>query len=99
MVEKILESWRQSRFSCVSIAVSLAEIIVIWSGVLLVNIPGLRVTNLIIGVTVGVWIIGGIGSLAFAAAGLFLDHDRMIPVLAVSTTVVASIACLLPMTV
>lgn len=98
MVDRMAESWRQSKLSCISIALCVAEIIVIWSGVILVNISGMHVTNLVVRVTGGVWLIGGLGSLVFAVAGLFADRDRIAPMIAIAATVVTSIACLLPMT-
>ncbi len=92
-MKKVANWWKPRRFGCISLALSLAEIAAIGAAVAIVqslnhhNIA--RIQNL----TADVWLLGGIGALGFAVAGLVADAKRLTAFLATIFTVLIFFAC------
>jgi hypothetical protein len=99
MATEMATVWSQCKFSCISFALCLTEIITVWGAVAVISMPGRHDAHLIAQVTTDAWLLGGLCSLVFAVAGLLFDRDRMIALIALATTVVAFFVCGLPMSV
>jgi hypothetical protein len=93
-------SWRfNSKFGYVSLALSFAEIVVIWVPLILAQKSGHHLTPLVMNISGTAWLIGGLGSLGFAVAGLAADSSRVTALIAIIVTVVTFLICGLPMLV
>ena len=99
MANELAKSGYQHKLSCISFAICLAEIVVIWGAVVVVQLPGEHQMVQIVKITTNTWLIGGLCSFGFAVAGLVADSDRMVGVIAVAATVVTFLVCGVPMMV
>ena len=99
MASELAKSCYQHKLSSISLALSLAELVVIWGAVVLVQLPGQHDMVLIVKVTTTAWLLGGLCSFGFAVAGLVADSDRMVGVIAAAATVVTFFLCGLTMRV
>jgi hypothetical protein len=88
------------RFGCISLALSLAETLIVYGAVMLVqtsNQP--QPSPLILRMAGNAWLVGGLGSLGFAVAGLVADSDRKMAFVAMLATIVTFLVCGLQMLV
>jgi hypothetical protein len=85
--------WSKSRFGCLSLALSLAEIAIMWGDVALVQRSDRHSMQLLLNVNSAAWLIGGLGSLGFAVAGLVADSHQLTALVAVFVTVAAFVIC------
>lgn len=91
--------WSKRRFACISLALSLAEIIIMGGIVVLVQMSRQPPTALILRLTDTTWLIGGFGSFGFAVAGLVADSDRRTALSMVIVSIVTSLICGVPLMV
>jgi hypothetical protein len=70
-----------------------------WGDVALVQQPDRHTMRLLVSVNSATWLIGGLGSLGFAVAGLVADSHRLTAFVAVFVTVAAFLICGLQMLV
>ena len=70
------------KFGCISLALSLVEIAVIWGVVLVVQLFSSGTPHLIVRTAEATWLLAGPASLALAVAGLIADSRRMIALFA-----------------
>jgi hypothetical protein len=86
--------WSKRKFGCISLAISLAETFIVYGGVLLVQTSKHpHAPPLIVSVASTAWLLGGLGSLGFAVAGLVADSHRMMAFIAVIVTVATFLVC------
>jgi len=89
--------WSKRGFSVLSLALSLAEVIIIgWalaSALKSQQPPAPHIVRL----TDTTWLVGGLGSFGLAVAGLVADYDRKTAVFALITTIVISLICGVPL--
>jgi hypothetical protein len=90
---KTAEWWAARRFGCISLAVSLAEIVAIGAAILVIESPSHHNITRIQSVAADAWLLGGIGSLGFAVAGLVADAKRFTAFLAIILTVLTFVVC------
>lgn len=92
--------WSKRKFGCISLAVSLAETLIIYGAVVLVQTSRQpHAPPLILKMASTTWLIGGLGSLGFAVAGLVADSHRMTAFVAVIVTIATFLICGLQMLV
>lgn len=99
MTEETANFWSRSKFGCISLVLSLAEIGIIWSPLALVWTSGKHLTPLVVTVSSTTWLLGGLVSFGFAVAGLVTDSNRVAALIAVIVAVVTFLVCGLPMLV
>jgi hypothetical protein len=85
--------WTTRRFGCISIALSLAEIAAIGTAIVVVQLSSHRDIPRIQSLAADAWLLGGIGSLGSAVAGLVADLNRFTAFLAIILTVLTFVAC------
>jgi hypothetical protein len=85
--------WEPRRFGCISLALSLAEIAAVATAVLVVPSSNRHDIARIQSLAADAWLLGGIGSLGFAVAGLVADANRLTAFLAAILTVLIFVAC------
>jgi|SRR5271156_1078972 len=91
--------WSKRGFGCMSLAFSLTEIVVMWGDLALVQTQDKHSLHLLPSVNSTAWLIGGLGSLGFAVAGLVADSNRLTAFVAVIVTIAAFFVCGLQMLV
>lgn len=86
--------WSKRRFGLISLALSLTELLIIYSAVawILVSNPQ-HISHPIRSVVDFAFLIGGLGSLGFAVAGLVADSYRLVSLIAVVVTILTFIVC------
>jgi len=90
-------SWRANRLAFISVGISSLEIVVIW-GALLISIPWRQLHEpMLLKITAGAWLLGGLGSVALGIVALIVYGDRAPGAAAVSFGVVAFLFCGLTM--
>jgi hypothetical protein len=92
--------WAKRRFGLVSLALSLAEVSLIYgivAWVLASNQP--HILPSIRKVVDGAFLLGGLGSLGFAVAGLLADPHRLTALIAIFVATLALVVCGLQMLV
>jgi hypothetical protein len=99
MTAKTATWWSKRGFACISLAVSLAEILIIGGALVLVQTSKQPPTPLIVRLTDTTWLIGGLGSFGFAVAGLVADSDRRTAFFALIVAIVAWLICGVPLMV
>jgi hypothetical protein len=85
--------WAPRKFGCISLALSLAEIAAIGTAIFFVQSSSDHDTARIQSVAADAWLLGGIGSLSFAVAGLVADANRFTAFLAIILTVLTFVVC------
>jgi hypothetical protein len=69
--------WWQGRLcGCVSVGICFAEILIVVGAGVLIHTPGTHNTHIISKVTSATFLVGTLGSFAFAIAGLIVDSRR-----------------------
>ncbi len=92
--------WSKRKFGCISLALSLAETLIIYGAVVLVQTSRQpHASPLILRMASTTWLVGGLGSLGFAVAGLVADSHRMAAFIALIVTIVTFLVCGLQMLV
>lgn len=91
--------WSKRRFACISLAVSLAEILIIGGTLVLIQTSKQPPTPLMVRLADTTWLIGGLGSFGFAVAGLVADPDRRTAVFTMIVAIVAAAICGFPLMV
>jgi len=99
MTGKTANWWSKRRLGSISLALSLVEIVIMWGDVALVQTPSRQTMHLLLNVNTWAWLLGGLGSLGFAVAGLVADSHRMTAFVAVIVAVAAFFICGLQMLV
>ena len=92
-MEQIVSWWKQRRFGCISLALSLAEIAAIGTAVLVAPSLNQHEIARVRSLAADSWLLGGIGSLGFAVAGPVADANRLTAFLATIFTVLTFVAC------
>src|ERR1700722_3814479 len=92
-MKNIANWWKPRRFGCISLAMSLAEIASVVAAVAVVQSSNRHDIVRIHSLASGAWLLGGIGSLGFAVAGLVADANRLTAFLASIFTVLAFVTC------
>jgi hypothetical protein len=87
----------QHNLASISLAVCLFEVVIIWGGVVVVQISGQHPA--IFRFTSAVWLCGGLVSIVSAIAALIVDARREVGVVSLAVAVALFIACGLPMMV
>jgi hypothetical protein len=90
---KTAEWWAARGFGCISLAMSLAEMAAIGAAILVVQSSSHHDITRIQSVASDAWLLGGIGSLGFAVAGLVADAKRLTAFLAIILTVLTFVVC------
>jgi hypothetical protein len=83
--------WPEGRLGCISLAISLVEILVIGSIILVVQISRHEPTRLMETMVGDAWLVGGFGSFGFMVAGLFADSDQTAASLAMIVAIVVGV--------
>ena len=92
--------WSKRKFGCISLALSLAETLVIYGAAVLVQTSRQpHASPLILRMASTTWLVGGLGSLGFAVAGLVADSHRTTASIALILTIVTFLVCGLQMLV
>jgi hypothetical protein len=92
--------WSKRKFGCISLALSLAEMLIIYGAAVLVHTSTQpHASPLILRVASITWLVGGLGSLGFAVAGLSADSHRMTAFIALIVTIATFMVCGLQMLV
>jgi len=89
--------WSKRKFGCISLALSLAEILVIYGAVVIVQTsqqPHMPLVRKVVDIT---YLVGGLGSFGFAVAGLVADSHRRAAFFALIAAIVAFLVCGLQM--
>jgi hypothetical protein len=97
MRDKTVKWWSGRRLGCTSLAVSLAEILVIYGVVVIVQTsqqPHMPLVRKVVDIT---YLGGGLGSFGFAVAGVVADSHRRTAVVALIAAIVAFLVCGLQM--
>ncbi len=86
--------WSKRRFGLISLALSLTELLIIYGAVawILVSNPQ-HTPPSIRSLASSAWLIGGLGSLGFAVAGLVADSHRLVSLIAVVVTILIFFVC------
>jgi hypothetical protein len=92
-MERIANWWKPRRFGYVSLALSLAEIAVIGTAIVVIHSSNYHDVARVRDLAADSWLLGGIGSLGFAVAGLVSDANRLTAFLATIFTVLTFVAC------
>ena len=86
--------WSKRKFGCISLALSLAETLIIYGAAVLVQTSKQpHASPLILRMASTTWLVGGLGSLAFAVAGLVADSHRTTAFIALIVTIVTFLVC------
>ena len=91
--------WSGRTLGCTSLALSLAEILVIYGAVVIVQTsqrPHMPLVRKVVDIT---YLVGGFGSFGFAVAGLVADSHRRAAFFALIAAIVAFLVCGLQMLV
>ena len=88
--------WSKRKLGCVSLALSLAEMLIMWGDITLAHKYGVHP---ILNVNSATWLLGGLGSFGFAVAGLVADSHRLTAFFAVIAAIMAFFICGLQMLV
>jgi hypothetical protein len=100
MPDQTAKWWSGRKLGCTSLAVSLAEILVIYGAAVLVQTSKQpHASPLILRMVSTTWLVGGLGSFGFATAGLVADSDRRAAFFALFAAIVAFLVCGLQMLV
>jgi len=91
--------WSRRGWAYISLAVSLAEIVIIAGAIILVQTSQLKSTPGVVRMADGVWLIGSLASLGLAGAALIFDSDRRIAVRAMVVAIIVTVICGIPLTV
>ena len=91
--------WSKRRFACISLAVSLAEILVIGGTLVFLQTSKQPPTHRMVKLTDFTWLIGGLGSFGFAVAALVADSDRRTAFFTMIVAIVAAAICGFPLMV
>lgn len=78
--------WPEGRFGCISLAISLVEVLVVGGVILFVQIKQQKPTDLMETLVGCSWILGGLGSFGFMIVGLVRDSDQTAAALAMIVT-------------
>jgi hypothetical protein len=89
--------WSKRRFGCISLALSSAEIIIIWGAIGLFQMPGEHNALIFSKVTSITLLAGMLGSFGFAVAGLVSDSHRPTAFVAIVMAGVAFFICGVPL--
>ncbi len=92
-MEIIVSWWKQRRFGCISLVLSLVEIVAIGIAVFVVHSSNHHEIVRAQILAADSWILGGIGSLGFAVAGLVADENGLTAFLATVFIVLTFVAC------
>jgi hypothetical protein len=92
-MEKVANWLKPRRFGCISLAMSFAEVAAVVTAVVVVQSSNRHDIVRIQSLAADAWLLGGIGSLGFAVAGLVADANRLTAFLASIFTVLAFVAC------
>jgi hypothetical protein len=91
--------WSRHKLACMSLALSVAEILVM-GGILVSVLVSKRLpTPHLVRLTDDLWLVGAVGSVGFALAGLVADSDRTVPLLALIVAIAVSLLCGFPIAV
>ncbi|HTZ83316.1 MAG TPA: hypothetical protein VMB66_09010 [Candidatus Acidoferrales bacterium] len=90
---KTAEWWVARRFGCISLLLSLGEIAAIGTAILFVRSSSHHDITKVQSLASDAWLLGGIGSLGFAVAGLVADAKRFTAILAIVLTVLTFVVC------
>ena len=99
MTAETAKWWSGRKLGCTSLAVSLAEILVIYGVVVIVQTsqqPHMPLLRKVVDIA---YLVGGLGSFGFAVAGLVADSHRRAAVFALIAAIVAFLVCGLQMLV
>lgn len=99
MTDEAAKWWSGRKLGCTSLAVSLAEILVIYGAVVIGQTSQKPLMPLVRKVVDITYLIGGLGSFGFAVAGLVADSHRRSAAFALIAAIVASLVCGLQMLV
>jgi hypothetical protein len=92
--------WSRRRFGCISLALSLAETLIVYGAAVLVQTSRQpHASPLILKMASTTCLVGGLGSLGFAVAGLVADSRRMTALIALIVTMATFVVCGLQMLV
>ena len=91
--------YSKSRFGCISLALSLAEIVIMWGDVVLFRSADNQTMRMLLHVNSITWFMGGLCSFGFAIAGLVADAHRSTAFVALMMSIVAFLVCGLQMLV
>jgi hypothetical protein len=89
---------RAGKFGCVSLALSLAEILVIWGGVAIGRLWHQHNWQCLGNAFLHAFLVAGIGSVVFAVLGLVKDTRRTLALVALVLAVANFGICALPLT-
>jgi len=90
---KTAEWWVARRFGCISLLLSFGEISAIGTAILFVQSSSHHDFTKVQSLASDAWLLGGIGSLGFAVAGLVADAKRFTAILAIVLTVLTFVIC------
>jgi hypothetical protein len=86
--------WSKRKFGCISLALSLAETLIIYGAAVLVQTSRQpHASPSILRMASTTWLVGGLGSLGFAVAGLVVDSHRTTALIALIVTIVTFLVC------
>jgi hypothetical protein len=91
--------WSRHRFACISLAVSLAEILIMGGTLVLIQRSKLPPTPQMVRLVDTVWLVGGLGSFGFAVAALVADPDRRTAFFTLIVAIVVGLVCGFPLMV
>jgi len=92
-MEKVANWWKPRRFGSISLLLSLAEIVAVGTAVVVVQSSTHHDIARLQSLAVDAWLLGEIGSLGFAVAGLVADANRLTAFLAAIFTVLTFVVC------
>ena len=91
--------WSKRRFACISLAVSLAEILIVGGTLVLIQTSKQPPTPLMARLVDTAWLVGGLGSFALAIAALVADPDRRTAFFTLIVAIVVGLVCGFPLMV
>ena len=91
--------WSKHKLAYISLAMSLAELLVIGGVLVSLQTSKQPPTPHIVKLTDTTWLLGGLGSFGFAVAGLVADSDRRMAFFALMAAILVSAVCGFPLMV
>ncbi len=91
--------WSNRKLAYISLAMSLAEILIMGGVLVSVQMSKQPPTPRLVRLTDTTWLMGGLGSFGFAVAGLVADSDRRTAFFALIAAIVVSLICGIPLMV
>lgn len=91
--------WSKRRFACISLVVSLVEVLIIGGTMVLIQTSKRPPTPLMVRLVDTTWLICGLGSFAFALVALVADPDRRTAFFTMIVAIVAGLICGFPLMV